>query len=274
MCRVLGVSRSGLYAWRQRPCISPREAANQELVEHIRAIHEESRGTYGSPRVHAQLRYDGHHVGCNRVARLMRIEGIHARIQRRWRCTTDSKHGLPVSANALDRRFDPERPDQAWVADITYVWTLQGWLYLAVVIDLYSRRVVGWSMQDNMKADLVVDAAVMALGHRQPEADALHHSDRGSQYASFVFQKLLEEHGITSSMSRKANCLDNAVAESFFGTIKTELIHRQAWPSREAARAAIHEYIEVFYNRRRLHSRLGYMSPVQYEDDFYAANAA
>ena len=266
MCRVLGVSRSGLYAWRHRPRVSSREEANQELVVRIRAIHEESRGTYGSPRVHAQLRYDGHQVGCNRVARLMRLEGIHARVQRRWRRTTDSSHGLPVQANALDRRFDPERPDQAWVADITYIWTLQGWLYLAVVIDLYSRRVVGWSMQDHMRTDLVVDAAVMALGHRQPESDALHHSDRGSQYASFAFQKILEEHGITSSMSRKANCLDNAVVESFFGTLKQELVHDTDWETREDLRAAVFEYVEVFYNRKRRHSSLGFVSPAEFEE--------
>ncbi len=276
MCRVVGVSRSGLYAWRRRPRTSARRAANIRLLTRIRAIHEASRGTYGSPRVHAQLRYDGDHVGLSRVERLMRQEGIQAQVRRRFRCTTDSKHDYPVATNSLDRQFNPERPDQVWVAGITYIWTLQGWMYLAVVIDLYSRRIIGWSMQDHMRTDLVVGAMAMAmaLGHRKPEKDALHHSDRGSQYASFAFQKLLEQYGISCSMSRKANCLDNAVAESFFGTLKTELIHRRVWPTRGAARSAIHEYIEVFYNRRRLHSRLGYTSPVQFEANFHAANAA
>ena len=204
----------------------------------------------------------------------MRQAGIQARIRRRFRCTTDSKHNYPVAPNSLNRRFDPGQPDQAWAADITYIETLQGWLYLAVVMDLYSRRVIGWSMQDHMRTDLVIDAAVMALGHRKPEKQTLLHSDRGSQYACLLFQKLLAQHGIQSSMSRKANCLDNAVVESFFGTLKTELIHRQTWQTRDAAKAAIHEYIEVFYNRRRLHSRLGYMSPVQFENIFHAAHAA
>ena len=204
----------------------------------------------------------------------MRLEGIQARVRRRTRQTTDSKHHFPVVANKLNRRFNPDRPDQVWAADITYVRTLQGWLYVAVVIDLYSRRVIGWSMQAHMRTGLVADAAIMALGKRCPEEGMLHHSDRGSQYASDAFQNLLGQHGITSSMSRPGNCLDNAVVESFFGTLKTELIHRQTWPTREAAKAAIHEYIEVFYNRRRLHSRLGFVSPVQFEDAFHAANAA
>ena len=273
LCRVLGVSSSGFYAWRSRSA-SAREVANVTLLEEIRSIHRESFATYGSPRVHAELRFRGQCVGVNRVARLMRENAISAVVRRRFRRTTDSSHGLPVAPNRLDRRFEAERPDQAWVTDITYVWTQEGWLYLAVVIDLFSRRVVGWSMDETMKTDLVVRALGMALGHRVPEHELVHHSDRGSQYASYRYQKLLEAHGIICSMSRRGECLDNAVAESFFGTLKIELIHRRRWPDRASARSAIHDYVEVFYNRKRRHSTLGYLSPAEFEDQYHAAGVA
>jgi transposase InsO family protein len=249
---------------------------NQRLTKRILSIHLESRGTYGSPRVHAELRCQGIEVGRNRVERLMRAEGVTARLKRRFRRTTDSAHDYPVAPNTLDRQFETDEPNQVWTTDITYIWTQEGWLYLAVVMDLFSRRIVGWSMSDNMRTELVLAALTMAIGNRLPDGELMHHSDRGSQYASFSYQKALQANGITCSMSRRANCLDNAVAESFFGTIKTELIHRHTWPSRDSARLAIHEYIEVFYNRRRRHSTLGMMSPAEFEDVFNrnAASAA
>ena len=275
MCRVLGVSRSGFYASRSRPP-SEKKLVDQKLTQRILSIHSESRGTYGSPRVYAELREEGFEVGRNRVARLMRKEGITARLKRRFRRTTDSAHDYPVAANKLDRKFETDAPNRVWTTDITYVWTQEGWLYLAVVLDLFSRRIVGWSMSDNMRTELVLGALTMAIGNRLPDGELLHHSDRGSQYASFLYQKALKANGIVCSMSRRANCLDNAVAESFFGTIKTELIHRHTWPNRDSARRAIHEYIEVFYNRRRRHSSLGMMSPAEFEDVFNqdAAGAA
>ena len=250
MCRLLGVSPSGFYAWLSRPP-SRRQIENQRLVREMREIHQQSRGTYGSPRMHAELRSRGRPVGVHRVARLMRQNGISARLKRRWRRTTDSNHSLPVAPNALDRRFQAPAPNRVWATDITYVWTLEGWLYLAVVEDLFSRRIVGWSMADHMRTELVLDALDMATGNRLVDGTLLHHSDRGSQYASFTYQKRLEASGITCSMSRRANCLDNAVVESFFGTLKQELVHRSTWISREHAKSAIHEYIEIFYNRWR-----------------------
>ena len=195
----------------------------------------------------------------------MRENGISARLRRKWRSTTNSRHGLPVAPNDLDRNFQAAEPDRVWATDITYIWTLEGWLYLAVVLDLFSRRIIGWSMADHMRTELALGALDMAIGNRLPEGTLLHHSDQGSQYASFPYQKRLEENGITCSMSRRANCLDNAVVESFFGTLKQELIHRQTWMSREQARTAIHEYIEIFYNRWRRHSTLGHLCPAEYE---------
>ena len=273
MCRVLGVSRSGYYASRSRP---PSEAKteNEKLTTVIRKIHRESRGTYGSPRVHAELRSRGQVVNRKRIARLMSENGIHGQRPRRLRRTTDSEHSLPVAANDLDRRFDVRSPNTVWASDITYVPTLQGWLYLAVVVDLHSRRVVGWSMADHMRTELVEAALSMAIGNRVPPTELVHHSDRGSQYASFRYQKLLESHGMRCSMSRRGNCYDNAVVESFFGTLKTELVHRSTWSTRDEARAAIHDYIELFYNRKRRHSALGYVSPAEYEANCQAAPAA
>ena len=275
MCRVLGIARSGHYAARRRARWSVRTEADAHLEHEIRVIHSESRGTYGSPRVWAELRCRGERVGRHRIARCMRAAGITATLRRRFRRTTDSSHGLPVAENLLARDFTAERPNQKWVTDITYVRTLEGWLYLAVVLDLFSRRVVGWSMASHMRTDLVMEALTMAVGNRLPGADLMHHSDRGSQYASFAYQDALRCHGIECSMSRRGECHDNAVAESFFGTLKTELIHRQTWPTRASARSAIHDYIELFYNRKRRHSTLGDRPPAEFEADYdRAADAA
>jgi transposase InsO family protein len=266
MCRVLGVSTSGYYASRKRPQ-SQRDRDNLVLVEQIKEVHTASRGLYGSPRVHAEL-VKGQHIPCNkkRVERLMRIHQIHGRQRRRRRVqTTDSNHSLPVAPNLLDREFTAEAPDRKWVADITYVPTEQGWLYLAVVLDLFSRRVIGWSMADTLCTVLVKNALEMAMAFRQPQAGLLHHSDRGSQYASAEYQAVLESGKMVASMSRSGNCYDNAAMESFFGTLKCELIHDRCYRTHAEARQDIFEYIEVFYNRQRRHSALGYLSPAEYE---------
>ncbi len=264
MCRALQVSRSGFYAWRARPP-SERQQANVKLVRTIRQLHEQSRGTYGSPRIQAELKALGLEVGHNRIARLMKEHGLRSSRPKRFKRTTDSGHSLPVAANVLDRKFDADGPDQAWVTDITYVRTWEGWLYVNVILDLFSRRVVGWSMADHLRSELASNALTMALGHRVPERMLVHHSDRGSQYASNDYQMMLRANGILCSMSRKGECYDNAVAESFFATLKKELVYRHVWPTRTEARKAIHEYIEVFYNRKRRHSYLGNLSPVEYE---------
>lgn len=238
MCRVLGLARSGIYDKRRGPRWTRRTEDDAHLEHEVRSIHTESRGTYGSPRVFAELRCRGWQVGRHRVARLMRTAGITALMRRRFRRTTDSSHSLSVAANILARRFTAPRPNQTWSTDITYIWTLEGWLYLAVILDLYSRRVVGWSMADHVRTDLVMGALTMAIGNRLPDGELMHHSARGSQYASFRYQEALGRHGITCSMSRRGDCYDNAVVESFFGTLKTELIHRQTWPTRASARSA------------------------------------
>jgi transposase InsO family protein len=264
MCKQLGVSRSGYYAWQKRGP-SRRRQRDAELVVHIKESHTESRGTYGSPRVLDDLKEKGFQVGRKRVARLMREAGITGKAPKPFRRTTDSKHNLEVVENLLERKFEASGSDQRWATDITYVRTWQGWLYLAVVIDLFSRRVVGWSMATHMRTSLVLGALKMALGRRLPRPGLLHHSDRGSQYASHDYREALDKHHIVCSMSRKGDCWDNAVVESFFGTLKTELIYRRPWPTIATARAAIAEYIEVFYNRKRKHSYLGYVSPADYE---------
>lgn len=264
LCAALQVSTTGYYAWRQRSP-SPRRRRQEALTAQIRAIHLETKARYGSPRIHAELRARGHGCCRNTVARLMRQAGIAAHIPRKFRHTTDSDHNLPIAENRLDRQFHPSKANQAWVADITYVPTREGWLYLAVVEDLYSRMVVGWSMEARMTSRLVVEALGMALQRRLPGEDLLAHSDRGSQYASAHYQRLLSLHGITCSMSRRANCWDNAPMESFFASLKKELVHREDYRTREQAKASIFEYIEVFYNRQRRHSSLGYQSPVNHE---------
>ncbi|MFP2962870.1 IS3 family transposase, partial [Myxococcus sp. 1LA] len=224
-----------------------------------------SRGTYGSPRVHAELRAKGRRVSRKRVARLMGQQGLAARRTRRFVHTTDSRHTQPVASNVLARDFSADAPNRTWVTDITYVWTRQGWLYLAVVLDLFSRLVVGWAMGEFIDRHLVLGALDMALKRRRPPRGLLHHSDRGSQYSSEDYQRALASRGIECSMSRKGNCWDNAVAESFFSTLKMELVHDADFATRDQARAALFEYIEVFYNRQRRHSTLGYVSPVEYE---------
>lgn len=267
LCRVLGVSRSGYYAWRTRPA-SQRSQADRALVVRIQAIHTQSRKTYGSPRVHAELAEQGVRCSAKRVARLMRLAGIHARRARRTHTTTDSRHALPVAANVLNRGFDAPAPNTKWAADITYIGTHEGWVYLAVVMDLFSRRIIGWSMQPTLARSLVLDALWMAVHQRQPSAQVIHHSDRGSQYASDDYQVALTTAGIGCSMSRKGNCFDNAVVESFFATLKTELVYQQQYTTRTQARSAIFEYVEVFYNRQRRHSALGYVSPTAYEAQY------
>lgn len=263
MCQVLQVSPSGYYAWcKRRP--SRRAQANSTLLTEIRAICEKSRGTYGSPRVHAALQQAGIACGRHRVARLMRQAGLKGRQKRRKRPNTTQPGEGVVAANILNREFAAQRPDEKWVTDITYIDTDEGWLYLAMILDLFSRRVVGWAMDNHMKTQLVERALHMALYQRDIAAPLLHHSDQGSQFTSDAYQALLRRAGITVSMSRTGNCYDNAVAESFFGTLKAECA-TAAFASRQQARTAIFEYIEVWYNRQRLHSSLGYLSPEQFE---------
>ena len=264
-CDVLGLSRSGSCAWRDRPRAA-RAGRREELAAKVRAVHGANRGVYGSPRVCAALRASGEAVSENTVAKVMRERGIRAKAKRKFvPRTTDSAHQRPVADNVLAREFDAPLPDRKWAADITHVPTAQGWLYLAAVIDLCSRKVVGWSMADHMRTGLVADALSMAVARRRPGAGLLHHSDRGVQYASDDYQALLAEHGIGCSMSGRGDCWDNAVMESFWGTLKTELVNHERYQTREQARASIFEYVEVFYNRQRLHSSLGYQSPEQFE---------
>jgi putative transposase len=264
MCRVLRVSPGGYYDWRGRPR-SERAQRRAALVVAIKAVHGEVKARYGSPRIHAELVARGEPCCVNTVARLMRREGIAAKTKRKFRVTTDSNHDRPVAENVLNREFEPEAPNQAWTADITYVATGEGWLYLAAVEDLHSRRIVGWSMGSRIDSRLVVDALEMALAGRRPGAGLVAHSDRGSQYASEHYQGLLGRHGITCSMSRVAQCWDNAPVESFFATLKRELVHSEQYTTREQAQASIFEYIEAFYNRVRRHSSLGYGSPAEFE---------
>lgn len=265
MCQVLNVSRSGFYAWRGRPQSTQAQRRDQ-LREHIEAAHAESRRTYGSPRVHAELEAKGVTCSKNTVAKLMRANQIRSKRRRRFVVrTTDSRHEHPVFENRLDRQFQQSAPNEAWAADITYIPTAEGWLYLAAVIDLCSRAVVGWATADHLRAELPCQALQRALDQRGPAGELLHHSDRGVQYACDDYQQLLADREITPSMSRAGNCYDNAVVESFFGTLKTELIHHETYATRAAAHQALFEYIEVFYNRKRRHSALGYRSPIEYE---------
>lgn len=263
MCRVLGVSRSGWYASRNRTRPSDRETNDAELLTKIREVHAASRGTYGSPRVHAQLLREGEEVGVDRVARLMQADGLQGRVRRRFKVTTDSRHGKPVAPNVLNREFTAEVSDSVWCADITYIPTAAGWVYLAAIIDLATRMIVGWSMATHMRTELVESALLNALTVRAPASRLVHHSDRGSQYASASYRGLLEQHDIECSMSGAGNCYDNAVIESFFGTFKQEWAHHHRWVGLADARAATHDYIEVFYNRQRLHSALGYRTPAE-----------
>jgi putative transposase len=272
MCRVLKVSPSGYYARSgRRP--SERDIDDGRLIDNIRSIYEATGGSYGVRRIHRQLLADGEICSRNKVARLMRLCGIKARRRKKYQVTTDSRHNFPVAENLLAREFFSAGPNQVWASDITYIWTLEGWLYLAAVIDLHSRMVVGWSMSERLDRSLVLDGLSMATGRRNPGPGLIHHSDRGSQYASNDYQAALDEHEMLCSMSRKGDCWDNAVAESFFSTLKTERVHHRLYRSRDEARRDIFEYIEVFYNRVRLHSTLGYLSPAQFESSTLAKAA-
>ena len=264
MCRTLEVSTGGYYDWRHRPA-GPAQQRRDALVAEIRTIHHDVKARYGSPRIHAELVARGRPCSLNTVAKLMSQAGVAAKTKRKFRCTTDSNHGLPVAENLVDRQFDPPGPNQTWTADITYIPTREGWLYLAVVEDLHSRQIVGWSMSERIDSRLVVDALAMAVARRLPGEDLVSHSDRGSQYASEHYRRLLSGHGITCSMSRRANCWDNAPMESFFASLKKELVHDEDYQTRAEARASLFEYIEVFYNRVRRHSSLNYRSPVEFE---------
>src|SRR5262245_17621557 len=264
MCDALAVSPAGYYAWRRRP-VSDRRQQQDVLTAQIRTVHAQVKGRYGSPRMHAELVRRGHGCCLNTVARLMRRAGIAAKTARKFRHTTDSNHDRPVADNLLDRQFDPASPNEAWVADLTYIPTREGWLYLAAVEDLYSRMVVGWAMAEHLGSRLVVDGLEMAVERRRPGRGLLAHSDRGSQYASDHYQGLLARHGVVCSMSRRGDCWDNAPMESFFASLKKELVHDADFATRSGARAAVFEYIEVFYNGKRRHSSLGYVSPAEYE---------
>jgi putative transposase len=264
LCEVLGVSRSGFHAWARRSP-SRRARADAWLTERIRTIHARTRGVSGAPRVHAQLRHEGVRVGRKRVERLMHQAGLSGLIKRRRGKTTIRVPGVRTAPDLVERDFAPTAPDRLWCADITYVQTWEGWLYLAAVMDCYSRRIVGWAMADHLRAELVVDALQMAIAQRRPGPGLVHHSDAGSQYVALVFGQRCREAGIAVSIGSVGDAYDNAVAESFFATIKKELIHRQSWPTKADARSAIFDYIESFYNRVRLHSTLGQHAPEQYE---------
>jgi putative transposase len=266
MCRMLGVSRSGFHAWLRRPP-SDRELSDAWLLEQVRQIHSDNRGVYGSPRVHAELRLArGIRVGRKRVERLMRQAGLSGLIAKRRGRTTIRVPGVRVADDLVGRQFQPSAPNVLWVADITYLRTWEGWLYLAAVQDAFSRRIVGWSMADHMRSDLVVDALQMAIARRQPEAGLIHHSDQGSQFVSLAFGQAAGKAGIARSMGSRGDCYDNAVAESFFATLKKELIRRRSWPEREELRREVFDYIEIFYNATRRHSTLGMLSPIRYEE--------
>lgn len=264
MCRVLRVSRSGFYAWLRRP-ESKRTREDRRLLVEIRAIHEGTRGSYGSPRIHRELREQGESCGRGRVVRLMKANGVVGRRKRKFRATTDSQHRHPVAENVLQRCFTVAEPNRVWVGDITYLWTREGWLYLSVLLDLFSRRVVGWSVRERLDAELVLEPLRRAIALREPAPGLLLHHDRGSQYASDAYRGELERHGMDLSMSRKGDCWDNAVSESFFASFKTEWVPDEGYVSRAQARSDVFRYIEEFYNRKRRHSTLGLISPAEFE---------
>src|SRR5918997_6364389 len=265
LCRVLGVSPAGFYAWRSRP-ESTRAVANRELLEHVQRLYAQHRGRYGSPRLHAALRAEGRGVSRGRVERLMRQHGIRAAASRRFRpVTTDSRHGLPVVPNLLEQCFEASAPNQVWLADLTYVPTGEGWLYLAAVLDLATRKIVGWAMRDHLRSELATAALLMAIQRQRPGPGLIHHSDRGSQYAAEAYAQQLALMGAKPSMSRTGCCYDNAPMQSFFHSLKVELVHQHRWTTREEARRDLFVYIESYYNRQRIHSALGYLTPEQAE---------
>ena len=265
MCKTFGISESGYYTWRKRDT-SDREVKELTLVRKIEQIHQGSRGTYGSPRILRVLQGLGESCNKTKVERLMKKNGIRAKTKRKFRVTTDSKHNLPIAPNLLERNFSPEKRDQVWASDITYVWTKEGWLFLAVIVDLFSRQIVGWSIDKTMTRELVLSALRQACFKRKPGTGLIFHSDRGSQYCSKDFRKELKLHRMLQSQSRKGDCWDNAVVESFFHTLKTEAIFHEVFETRAQAEAFIFEWIESFYNRTRIHSTLGYLSPVAFEE--------
>jgi len=271
LCRVLDVSESGYRSWMRGGKPYRKRLTDMQMVALIQAIHAEFKGAYGSPRMVRELRSRGFPASKQRVERLMQENGIRAKHKRRFKVTTDSKHNLPVAPNLLERNFTPTAPNQVWTSDITYLWTDEGWLYLAITMDLFNREVVGWSLKPRMTADIVTDALTMAWFRRKPAAGLIHHSDRGSQYASEAFQAKLKAYGMTCSMSRKGNCWDNAPTESWFGSFKNERVYGECFAMRAAMKAMAFEYIEVFYNRKRRHSTLGYKSPEQFMQDWLAA---
>ena len=264
MCAVLCVSTSGFYGWASRS-VSRREQENKRLLNHIRSIHADSAENYGAIKTWKALRHEGESCGRHRVARLRRINGIIAKRMRRFRAAYAARNSAPAAPNLLDQDFTADAPNRIWVSDITFIPTRKGWLYLAVVVDLHSRRVIGWSMSNRINQQLVIDALTMAIRQRNPEPGLIHHSDQGIQYSGTNYQTILKAHDMIASMSRKGNCYDNAVAESFFSNLKNELVHHCDYYDRDEARAAIFKYIEVFYNRKRLHETLDYISPAQYE---------
>jgi transposase InsO family protein len=267
LCEVLGVSRGGYYSWRSR-AESQRVREDRQLLPRIRAAFRESHRSYGSPRVHAELREEGIRCGRHRVARLMRQDQLQARVRRRFKSTTQSCHAHTVAPNELQRQFKVAVPNTCWAADITYIWTQEGWLYLAVLLDLCSRRIVGWAVSDRLTEELSLKALEQAHAHRRPPAGLLHHSDRGSQYAALRYRDRLARYGMRASMSRRGDCWDNAVVESFFSSLKTELFAGRRWPeTRQQARRELFEYLEIFYNRKRRHSALGYLSPNRFEEN-------
>jgi len=260
LCKVMRVSRSGFYSWKNREK-SPRQQERERLIPKVKKIHRLSKESYGARRISEDLEAQGESCGRTKAGTLMKLAGVAAKQNKKFKVTTDSKHDMPVAPNLLERNFEVSEPDRVYCADITYIWTAEGWLYLAVVIDLCSRKIVGWSMSSRMKAQLVCDALTMAIWQRKPKAGLIHHSDRGSQYASKAFKRLLKAHGIQGSMSRKGDCWDNSVVESFFGSLKQERVQWKSYQTRSEAQQDILEYITMFYNSWRLHSYLGYMSP-------------
>lgn len=270
MCEVLGVSKSGYYAWRNRPKSKQKER-QETLTAQIRRVHLASRKNYGSPKITKQLQAEGVTVAQKTVSRIMKAEGIRSKTVKKYKATTNSKHQLPVYPNLLEQQFKVERPGQAWVADITYIWTSEGWLYLATIMELFSRRIIGWAMGERMTKELVITALKRAIQTQAPTAGRIHHSDRGSQYASKEYQQLLRDNNITTSMSRKGNCYDNACIESFHSVIKKELIFHEKYRTREEAKRSIVEYIVSFYNYKRIHSFTNYMAPIAYERRFLSS---
>lgn len=273
MCDVLDLCRSGYYAWKKREK-SLRQREYDVLLPIVREVHRISNGTYGARRIADEIVANGIPCGRTKAATIMKRAGVAARQKRKFKITTDSKHSLPVAPNLLNREFMVDKPDTVYVSDITYIWTSEGWIYLAVVLDLFSRQVVGWSMNNQMERTLVIDALLMAIWRRKPARGLIHHSDRGSQYCSGDFQNILQTHGIICSMSRKGNCWDNAVAESFFGSLKTERVFFAKYKTKDDARKDITDYIEMFYNSKRRHSYLGNVSPREYEDKYHQKKVA